>query len=277
MPAQIPVPPTWTLYPATLQVPWCVAFLTPDAKGDTAIFHWENQVSHMDSLVTGFCRHPTATSMQFFAADSFKMFVDSSRWLCHPIKSPDILSKAFTALHWFGLSPAMSSTQFPASGLDQEQMAQAFVNIKFMIVDALTPNSAQYMSMPYGHIPPVSILTTAIDLILGALEATGMKEEWTAPNPHYTDLVFEDFEQLHILLFKWITSYSSSLAMLAEAQTINLPPLTVLLLNPAATQQVGAPTIMVQLEEWQRMQLMRLVVIHQPNASPSGRSSSVSL
>jgi len=256
--AQISVPLTWTLYPASLQVPWCTAFLTPDVKGDTAVFHWENQVSHMDSLITGFYWCPTSTGTQFFVADSFKLFVDSSWWLSCPMnKSPNILTKAFTALHLLGLSPALSSIQFPASGLDWEQMVQALVNIKFMTVDALTPNSAQYMSMPFGLIASISIFTTAIDLILGALEASGLKDEW-APNLRYTALVFDIFKQLHLMIVIWITLYSSSLAMLAEVQTIDLPPSTVLLLNPVAMQQVGAPTIVAQLDEWQQMQLMHL-------------------
>jgi hypothetical protein len=97
-------------------------------------------------------------------------------------------------------------------------------------------------------------------MLLRALEDPSLKLAWPGPDIRLSMLFFDVLERFHLEFIRWIHGYAMSLAFFAEARVVSPSgtPSSCLLLNPALSLQMGAPTLDHHLREWQLQHIPRL-------------------
>lgn len=262
------IPPAWRLYPATLQLSFLQAFLVPESKGMDAFYALYTQLERQSPSAFGFGLR-ASLGRAFFEESNFRLFTEARRWLGTPVRDVRQLDDAFTVMNWFLLLPAMSRPRFPPDGLSRDQVVQAVVNMKFLAGTATTQDSLATLGSPLPS--RQALWTVGLDHFLQALAQPEVADSWTGPDRRHTQLVFDSLEHLFTSLQCWIQSYSGSFAMIAEASTLESPPASILLLNPATTQRHGAPYLLDTLAAWKDTTISRFGSRHmlEPLLHPS--------
>jgi hypothetical protein len=212
-------------------------------------------------LLAGSLQQPTATlGHTFFEATVFDKFCKAETWLTTKLKSADQIEMTFTALDYYRLVPGATGSRFPSEGLSREEVKTWLSNTHFLLAVA----SQQDYAVVGPAFPGMStdpLFFAGIDWLLKTLDDPTIKSEWPLRSIPFTALVYDLFEDLHLILVKRIMAFQSSHVALADITlnaTTTMPAMSVLMLNPASSQQYMAETLNDQFREWRDNNLIRL-------------------
>ena len=235
--------------------------LRSKAKGAAAKLYLEGVVQTESFLLAGSSHQPTATLGDTLFEDTvFDKFRKAETWLTTKLKSAVQIDTTFTALDYFRLVPGTTGAKFPSEGLSREEVKTWLSNTRFLLAVA----SQQDYSVVRPTFPGMStdpLFFAGIDWLLKTLDDPTIKSEWPLRSVPFTALVYDLFEDLHLILVKRIMAFRSSHAAMADVTlgaTAMTPATSVLMLNPASSQQYMAETLNDQFREWRDENLIRL-------------------
>ena len=240
------VPPGWALYPSDISGPFRRYVLVPDSSGTDAQFYFQSILHGSSMFQIGIYMRPTSElGATFFADPVFARFRNPSRWLSIPLENDKPIDSMFTPLDFNRLVPTSTQAKFHVDGETREHWKQLLANTKFLFTVASQQDATLMPARgPSGSSVPLLII--GIDWILQALEESRLQTEWPSRSIPHTSLVLEIFESLLLVFVNRQMAFISSHASLAEVTPFTVqgtPSHSVLMMNPASSQHVGAPTI----------------------------------
>lgn len=252
-----PIPASWTLRPTDITLPFCTHFLLHDATGAKAkVYLWSNAQRVMGPGPVLFTQPTSMFGSSFFQDDTFKKFRDCSPWLCLQVEMEEDIKENFTALHWLRIHPHAGS-HFASAGETCEHCETALINIKHLFSVASAPDPMLAMACGHqSHATPLIVL--GIDCMLQALQGPKLRTDWNGPCRQHTVLFYDVWESLHLVFVRRNVAFHSTPAAFAKvtpASSGDTPLASILLMNPAMSQQCGAPLVIQELEKWQQQEL----------------------
>jgi hypothetical protein len=209
-----PIAPSWMMHPAEISHPFCDVILRSKAKGAAAKLYLEGVVQTQSFLLDGSSHQPTAALGDTFFADTvFDKFCKAETWLTTKLKSADQIDMTFMALDYFQL---VASSAFPGMSTDP-------------------------------------LFLASVDWLLKTLDDPTIISKWPLRSVSFTALVFDLFKDLHLILVKRIMASKSSHAAMTDVilgMTAMTTATSVLMLNPASSQQYMVETLNDQFREW---------------------------
>jgi hypothetical protein len=248
-----PIAPSWMMYPVEISCPFCDVILRCKAKGAAAKLYLEGVVQTQSFLLDGRFHQPIAALGDIFFADTvFDKFCNAETWLTTKLKSDDQIDMTFMALDYFQLVPGTTGAKFLSEGLNREEVKTWLSNTQFL----LSVTSEQDYLVVSSAFPGMStdpLFLASIDWLLKTLDDLTIKSKWPLCSVSFTALVFDLFKDLHLTLVKRIMASKSSHMMMASiilGVTAMTTATSVLMLNPASSQQYMVETLNDQFREW---------------------------
>jgi hypothetical protein len=176
------------------------------------------------------------------------------------LKSADQIEMTFMALDYYRLVPEATGSRFPSEGLGREEVKTWLPNTRFLLAIASQQDYA-VVGPAFPGMLTDPLFFAGIDWLLKTLDDPTIKSEWPLCSIPFTALVYDLFKDLHLILVKRIMAFQSSHAALADVTlnaTTTMPARSVLMVNPASSQQYMAETLNDQFCEWRDNNLIWL-------------------
>jgi hypothetical protein len=174
-----PVPPSWSLAPATLGLEWLRNHVCSSASSNKAYTWLRSSIFALTQQGTMGAWQP-AISEAFYDPATFKLYTDASCWATWELENVADLKSHFTALHFVTSLPGITQPLFPSEGLSWEQCIQLLTNVIGLFRLALWD-----YGLPMPGTPSIPFLVN-LDTLLRLVSSNDVRLSWSSAPRNYT-------------------------------------------------------------------------------------------